>query len=132
MEGELLGVARWRRRVGARRRGGPATAIEDGSTTGEVEEVDDDKVGAWRSPESTSTTTRLVRASARGGGPPVRADAAGGTQRRSGGGGTTMRWQRHDDARARGGGRLEEAMSSVELGGRSRGDGFIIQAKGTG
>ena len=122
------------------RRGGPATAIEDGSTTGEVEEVDvDDEVGAWRSPESTSTTTRLARASARGGGPPARADAAGGTQRRSGGGarrcgggGTTMRQQRHDDARARSGGRLEEAMSSGELGERSRGDGFIPQAKGTG
>ena len=82
LQGE--GAARWRRRVGARRRGGTATAIEDGSTTREVEEVDE--VGAWRSPESTSTTTRLVWASARGGGPPVRADAAGGTQRRSGGG----------------------------------------------
>ena len=64
------------------------TAIEDGSNTGEVEEVDvDDEVGAWRSPESTSMKTRLARASARGGGPPARADAAGGTQRRSGGGG---------------------------------------------
>ena len=43
--------------------------IEDGSTTGEVEEVDaDDEVGTWRSPESTSMTTRLARASARGGG----------------------------------------------------------------
>ena len=37
-----------------------------------------------------------------------------------------------DNARARGGGRLEEAMSSGELGGRSRGDGFIPQAKSTG
>ena len=37
-----------------------------------------------------------------------------------------------DDARARGGGRLEDAMSSGELGGRSRGDGFIPQANGTG
>ena len=33
------GAAQWRRRVGARRRVGPATAVEDGSTTGEVEEV---------------------------------------------------------------------------------------------
>ena len=48
----------------------------------------------------------------------------GGQRGRSGTGG--------DDARARGGGRLEEAMSSGELGGRSRGDGFIPQAKGTG
>jgi len=48
----------------------------------------------------------------------------GGQHGRSGTGG--------DDARARGGGRLEEAMSSGELGGRSRGDGFIPQAKGTG
>ena len=80
VEVELLGAARWRRRVGVQHRGGLATAIEDGSTTGEVEEVDDDdKVGVWRSPESTSTTTRLARASARGGGPPARADAAGGT-----------------------------------------------------
>ena len=80
LQGE--GAPRWRRRVGARRRGGPATAIEDGSTTGEVEEVDDDdEVGTWRSPESTSTTTKLARASACGGGPPVWADAAGGTQR---------------------------------------------------
>ena len=37
-----------------------------------------------------------------------------------------------DDARARGGGRLAEAMSNGELGGRSRGDRFIPQAEGTG
>ena len=37
-----------------------------------------------------------------------------------------------DDVRVRGGGRLEEAMSSGELGGRSRGDGFIPQTNGTG
>ena len=51
-------------------------------------------------------------------------EAEGGQRGRSGTGG--------DDARARGGGRLEEAMSSGELEGRSRGDGFIPQAKGTG